>query len=108
LKEVKAREYLVEYKDHGKPFQVYEKLFTKQDIDRTVELMEEEMQKNEDKLLKDAGRVVGNYIVELKKQKAEFRKMIEELQVDIDNGFHPIEKYVNVKELLAKLGDNQK
>jgi len=33
----------------------------------------------------------------------DFKKKIEELATDIDDGYHPIEKYVNVEELLKSL-----
>ena len=39
----------------------------------------------------------------LKFAKAEFLKMIDELQVDVDDGYHPVEKYVNVEALKQKL-----
>jgi hypothetical protein len=44
----RAREYLVEYKDHGKPFQVYEKLFTLEDIKQVLSLKEQEVSKTVD------------------------------------------------------------
>jgi len=35
---------------------------------------------------------------------AEVGKVIDDIEVDIDDGFHPIEKYCNSRELKQKLG----
>ncbi len=121
LKEVKPREYLVEYEDHGKPFQVYEKLFTKQDIERTIELMEEEdtWENSKAKWFLD-GTKEGE-----KQKEAEFRKMIDEEKKIVQKvclGLaHPsqdnqkeftkwLQDTVNfhLSQLLAKLNDSKK
>jgi hypothetical protein len=93
----RAREYLVEYKDHGKPFQVYEKLFTLEDIKQVLSLKDgkqEVSHSTHDVRGEQENKDLDNVLAYWKKQaelsRAEKDKLLSSLQEKIEKSMNEL------------------
>ena len=72
IEEMKPTKFLVEYEDHGKPFQVWEELFTKLDLQKALQSQKqkiiEEIEKIDTQIPDDDGIPVDILAEEFKKE----------------------------------------